>query len=201
VIGTSLGSQSAVMQPDDVPVSPVGVAQLRARPTQPGATAQETMHAIRRPLRDADRQRARPSSCLRKRPMPLNESPADHGVSLTRSAPISALTFDCSPHAHGFIAATSMKLAGNDSEPRARLIVTTWPPAVGAAPPGHASRTRAARRGTARPDGPARSPRAWASCPRPPALRGRWCGAAPEKVERAAAGCRTAVDRRPSRCE
>ena len=56
-------------------------------------------------------------------------------VSLTRFFPISALNRDCSPHAQGFIAAISMKFAGNDSEPRARLMVTWWaarpPKAIG----------------------------------------------------------------------
>ncbi len=51
--------------------------------------------------------------------------PAATVVSLTRSSPISAPNLDYSPHAHGFIAATSTKLAGKECEPRARLIVTT----------------------------------------------------------------------------
>jgi hypothetical protein len=47
-------------------------------------------------------------------------------ISPTRSALISALSPDCAPRGHGFIAATNMKLAGKVDGSRARLTVATF---------------------------------------------------------------------------
>ena len=65
-----------------------------------------------------------PTSAVLLPSIRIRGAPATTVVSLTTSAPTSALNRDCYPHGHGFIAETSMKFAGNDSEPRARLIVT-----------------------------------------------------------------------------
>jgi len=109
----------------------IGVLQTPVLLERPPPVAIGTNHAVSdgrfaRPVSAAGPvpERARPRSGPHEPRTPLKESPGTSVVRLTRSVPISAQNLDYSPHAQGFIAATNMKFAGNDSEPRARLIVT-----------------------------------------------------------------------------